>query len=302
MKQIIHVSIGIPAYNESANIGELLKSLQKQVSKSYLIDMVIVYSDGSTDDTTKIARTIKGNYKVEVIDNKNRLGLAGAQNKIFSICESDVLVLLQADIRVSDQELIEKLVKKIAEGTDLVSGDILEVAPKSKISNILQHGMEYKREVFTKYRNGQNFFTCHGPIRAFSKKLYKSIRFEQSAGEDLYSYLFCKFNGFIYSYEPDAIVYYRLPENFSEHKNQSRRFFLAREWMKKKFGKEFVEQETRWPYYDLMRGGLAWLLKNPIESFAYVLICFFMVTHSKVSPDIIGRLNRWEMVKSTKII
>ena len=45
------ITIGIPAYNEEANIKYLLKLLLNQKIKNAAIHEVIVVSDGSTDGT-----------------------------------------------------------------------------------------------------------------------------------------------------------------------------------------------------------------------------------------------------------
>jgi len=54
MKKLITVSIGIPAYNEEANIGKLLSSLIKQKEAGFIIKEIIVVSDQSTDKTDEI--------------------------------------------------------------------------------------------------------------------------------------------------------------------------------------------------------------------------------------------------------
>ena len=53
------VTIGIPSYNEAQNIGQLLESLLKQVSNSYILEKIIVCSDGSTDDTEQVVKKLE---------------------------------------------------------------------------------------------------------------------------------------------------------------------------------------------------------------------------------------------------
>jgi len=51
---MIHVTVGVPAYNEERNIGKLLSTLLQQRTYSVRIDEIIVVSSGSTDKTDTI--------------------------------------------------------------------------------------------------------------------------------------------------------------------------------------------------------------------------------------------------------
>jgi len=58
----------VPAYNEEKTIGAVLEVL----TKCRLINEVIVVSDGSTDDTVKIALQFDGVQVVELPENRGR--------------------------------------------------------------------------------------------------------------------------------------------------------------------------------------------------------------------------------------
>ena len=53
------LSIGIPAFNEEANIYFLLKDLLSQKMDQFNLERIIVNSDGSTDDTIEQVKRIK---------------------------------------------------------------------------------------------------------------------------------------------------------------------------------------------------------------------------------------------------
>ena len=115
------VSVGIPAYNEEANIGYLLNDLLAQKEEGYTLEKIYVYSDGSTDATESIVCGIQ-DERVELVCGPGRMGQAYGQNTIMQMAQSDYLVLLNADIQIKDIAFIQKLIRPLMdEGTELVS-------------------------------------------------------------------------------------------------------------------------------------------------------------------------------------
>lgn len=84
------ISVIIPAYNEEATIGNIIKTVKK-ISK---IDSIIVVSDGSTDQTVEIARSLN----VYVYEMKENIGKSGAIKKGFENTDSEILLFLDADL------------------------------------------------------------------------------------------------------------------------------------------------------------------------------------------------------------
>ena len=52
------VSVGISAYNEEHNLAQLLRSITRGKAQSFELAEIIVVSDGSTDRTAEIARSL----------------------------------------------------------------------------------------------------------------------------------------------------------------------------------------------------------------------------------------------------
>src|SRR3989344_6887678 len=102
------VSIGMPAYNEEANIGYLLRDLLAQKTGKIKIEKIIVNSDGSTDKTASEVRKVKSK-KIILINNKKRTGRAFRQNQMMRKTDSDVLVLIDADTLIKDKNFLEKI-------------------------------------------------------------------------------------------------------------------------------------------------------------------------------------------------
>jgi len=89
------VSLVISAYNEQDGIEAKLKN---SLSLNYPSEFfeIIVASDGSTDDTNKIARSY-ANQGVVLLDVKPRLGKTNAQNQAVRICSGDIIVFTDAN-------------------------------------------------------------------------------------------------------------------------------------------------------------------------------------------------------------
>lgn len=127
--------VTIPAYNEEHTIGEVIKSIPRSL-KGIKQVKVLVWSDGSSDDTVQAAKQAGADY---VFASKRNLGLA----RTFDLATSKA-VELGADIVVNtdadnqyDQGEIPLLLAPILDGTaDLVNGNrqvpTLTHMPKSK--------------------------------------------------------------------------------------------------------------------------------------------------------------------------
>lgn len=84
------ISAIIPAYNEGKTIGNVLR-----VVKSVpLINEIIVISDGSTDDTASIAK----DYEAYVVELPSNIGKGGAIKAGLDVCNSEIILLLDADL------------------------------------------------------------------------------------------------------------------------------------------------------------------------------------------------------------
>ena len=107
-----NVTIIIPAYQESANIGELVDKIRQQ----YPHYEVLVIDDGSTDETAEIA------FKAgaQVIQHPYNIGNGAAVKTGIRNATGDILVFMDADGQ-HDPEDIETLLSYIPE-YDMVIG------------------------------------------------------------------------------------------------------------------------------------------------------------------------------------
>ena len=297
MKKIPSLSILISAYNEEANIVNLLGDLIEQVESGYVLDTIMVLSDGSTDNTNRLVKNVKSE-KIQLIEKKSRNGKAAGVNELFTRTESDIALVLDADIRIFDTQFISKIIDPIVnKDMDLVSALPLEMRGRTGVEKMLYASMMFKKRLYKSLRSGNSIYTCYGYARAFSKDLYKKIVISDSVGEDAYSYLYAKFNRYKYKSERNAIVYYKLPATLADHGKQSVRFFHSKKRFIAEFGEKFVSKQYSIPLNLFVSAFLHEAIANP-ALVLYVLVLFGMKIRSIFSP---ATKATWKIAGSSKI-
>jgi len=294
------VTVGIPAFNEENNIQAILKDILNQKRQGYRLENIIVASDGSTDATVKKVKAINSPI-ITVLDNPDRKGVAVRQNQLMNKSNSDVLVLLNADLSIKDPKFIYKITRPFLDKTvDLASVNILPVAPKYFFGKMLYVSTEYKNLVFNNFHSGDNWYTCHGAARAFSKRLYKNIIFKRSVGEDLYSYLYTKYHSYNYAFVKEATVKYRLPENLHDHEKQSFRFRNSTPYIEEEFGTKFINANIIWPKSRLFIFGFLTFVIHPFLASVYMITNSYLAIKYRLIKTI--TIDKWEISRSTKYL
>lgn len=294
------VTIGIPAYNEEMNIGHLLNELKNQSSDSYILEKILIISDGSTDKTVAVAKRFP-NPILSVINGEKRLGVAARQNEIIQSTKSDILIILNSDISIKDPYFIEHIIQPIIEKrADLVTPEFKQLLPATFFERILYRSCEFKSALYEDFHNGKNVYTCCGPARAFSKRLYSKLHFKDSSYEDAYSFIYTVINGYTYLHIHDTAVYFRLPSNFSDHRKQSTRFFHSKASLIKEFGRENIDKNYTIPLPTLLNSMKKYFLRYPLEISIYGGILSYTWLLSKIFPTNITSI--WESSKSSKVL
>ncbi len=116
------ISVVIPAYNEEENVPvlyERLKGVLEELNHDYEI---IFVDDGSTDGTFAVLKDLAGkDRRVKVIRFRRNYGQTAAMYAGFEHAEGDVIITMDADLQ-NDPEDIPRLLSKLEEGYDIVSG------------------------------------------------------------------------------------------------------------------------------------------------------------------------------------
>ncbi len=115
----MEVAAIIPAFNEEKTIGDVISALKSSAD----VDRVIIVSDGSEDETVSAAMKYKDVEIIELLDNR---GKGGAIKAGLDRCESEIILILDADLIGLGTKHIEALLKPVQEGRALMSVGIFE--------------------------------------------------------------------------------------------------------------------------------------------------------------------------------
>ena len=142
----------IPAHNEAATIGEVIRLLQEQAER---VDGIVVICDNCTDDTADIAGSL-GVGVMQTTGNTHKK--AGALNyaleKVLPVLNDEDVVLVQDADSFLDRRFTEVTHRKIREGFGAVGGNFRGRDGGSRLCGALQRNeyVRYARDV--KRKNG----------------------------------------------------------------------------------------------------------------------------------------------------
>src|SRR5260221_2774448 len=175
-KKNLTITIGIPAYNEEANIGLLLENIRRQKIKGAIIKKIIVVSDRSEDNTASIVNSIN-DRRITLIDNKKRKGLNLSENEIMKKASTDILVIFNGDVLPADSNCVNELVKPLITNNNIgIVGAHIVTLPASKLfERIISFSHTFKDSIYIRMNKGRNIYMCHGRGRAFNKTFYKNF-------------------------------------------------------------------------------------------------------------------------------
>ncbi len=123
MTPIPSISLFIPARNEAGNIQPLFDKIMRAFTGMGVDGEIIFVDDGSTDATWAEAQAAADRLPcVRLFRHRKSFGLTEAMRTGFREVRGDIVVFLPSDLESDPEEDIPKLVAKINEGYDVVSG------------------------------------------------------------------------------------------------------------------------------------------------------------------------------------
>jgi len=186
------LSIVIPIYNEAENIKPLYEELKKVLEElkdkeNYEYEIIFI-DDGSTDGSFQILEEIaKEDKTVKIVKFRRNYGQTAALYAGFHYATGDIIITMDGDLQ-NDPKDIPRLLEKIKEGYDIVSGwrknrndaFITRILPSkianwliSKITGVKLHDYgctlkAYKKEIAKNYR-------LYGDMHRFLPAVAKSF-------------------------------------------------------------------------------------------------------------------------------
>ena len=166
----IKIAAILPAYNEDISIGSIVISTLKYVDNVFVID------DGSTDNTSEIAKLAGA----EVISHPFNIGKGAALKTGFEAAKLfDIIITIDSDGQHNPKD-IPKLVTPIINGeADLINGSRYVNGNKKDTPSYRRIGQTVLDKA-TNLNGGLNITDSQSGFRAFARHTIPAFRFSRS--------------------------------------------------------------------------------------------------------------------------
>ncbi len=293
------LTIGVPAYNEEANIKNLLNRLLRQQQTNFELLEIIVMSDGSSDATVKKASEVE-DPKIKVIDSTDRKGKIKRINEIFEIAKGDIVALVDADVIPATYDTFDNLIKPFIENSEVVytSGGPKVVKPQ----NFIEQAVYVSRSVWDKVRlnlkNGNSVYSCHGQLYALKNEFAKKNPFPETVWADIgFHYFICLRDGGKFVSAKSAGTLFTLPATSNDYIKQISRYQREDKALISYFG-DWILPEYVIPKSMLYKYKLQAFLRWPLHCTVIFILNFYAKYFYKESKK--TAIANWTLVNSTK--
>ncbi len=179
MGQIKRVAVIIPAYNEGASIGKVIKGLQKTLSSKDFDFEIVVVDDGSKDNTALRAK--KAGAKV--INHIMNIGSGGATSTGLSYAQQNdfyIAATIDADGQHNPSDVI-KGIELIIKGQDdlLIGSRFIDNNNMSKVKVLGNRGLS----LITYLLFGIRVTDSQSGLRIFSKTALDQLKWKTNGFE-----------------------------------------------------------------------------------------------------------------------
>jgi cellulose synthase/poly-beta-1,6-N-acetylglucosamine synthase-like glycosyltransferase len=225
----IKCSVGITAYNEEANIGQLLQAMLDQRVYSVEISEIIVVASGCEDRTADIVQKyMSKDPRIKLIIQECREGKTSAVNLFLQQAKEDICVLESGDT-LPGQDSIEKMVRMFEDPQVGMTGahKVPVNAPQQIIGYLSHLRLKLEHQLCLEIPRT-------GELIAF-RKVFDHIPRDVAMDEAFVEALIIK-RGMQVCYAPDAVVFNMGPETLSDFVRQRRRNFAGHLYLKDKYG------------------------------------------------------------------
>lgn len=298
------VTVGIPAYNEAANILNILNSILSQESTIFSLEKIIVACDGSTDGTPELVKSFSGkNPIVQLVSDEERLGKSGRMNQMIRLNQSDILATFDADVVLENSHTLHHLIKPFEDKrVGLVGGSDVPFPGENFFQSLVVAAVDLWRYTRESYNNGDTVHNSHGAVIVLKKEFadQANIPTDQN-GDDNFLYFRSKVLKYKFYYAPLAVVRHREPKTPHDFILQRGRFHDIKPSIVKNFGEWVNEYYAPLPWRYKLRGLFKALLYKPFMT--PLALIWEMSMHKYFEwkgYGVKGHGPTWEIVPSTR--
>lgn len=295
----------------------------KKKQLSLTIGITTCYGDPSILDTVRSIRASKGvgNFRfiiiadrvpilagikfelkklnVELIENKIAAGQCPKKKQIIAMTTSDILVFMQDDVLIDDSALSSVISYfRKHPGTTFVSVRNTPLTALTLFESAISVGTHITNRIALRWNNGDNYLSVIGRFMAFQTHWIKKFQIPDTvATSDAYHYFENKRREGMYKYLPNIAVYFRNPQNMTEHLRKSSRFQYSKLEMSRYFRN--IQNEYRVPLFVILHAVMMEFITRPIQFLLFIGIFFYTRLAKLDSQKVLNPI--WETDVSTKM-
>jgi glycosyltransferase involved in cell wall biosynthesis len=270
------VEVVVPVFNEEACIGDLLSDLRGVADgDAFMIGNIRVISDASTDATDSIVqRAAEQDVRIRLTRKEERKGKTDSVNLAISSSDADVLVFIDADVRLARTDAVEQLLAPFTSGsnTALVQGNL--VRSERRITKSLAKQASWFDSLLVaevRRRKPVSWWSIDGRVIALARGFYGDLVLPRNMAEDQFLFYTCREQGRKAIWVEQAVFYNGPPETVADFSHQWSRYFFYTKKSLQHFGKDIVAGDMAVP--GLWRFILSMTLRQPFAGVAW-LTCF----------------------------
>lgn len=296
------LSVGIPAYNEARNIAYLLSEISRQRGENFDLVKIIVVADDCTDRTEEIVRKFaEHNPKVRLWSDGKRRGKAQRLNLLYELNVSDVLITLDADVRLEGRDFFEKLLEPFQDKeVAVVGGNARPLAGKTFIEKVVVAKDKWWYEARKNFKGGDNIYNSLGQCFALRSDFAKSLKFLPGTINDQeIIFLETRRRQKKFAFAKDATLRYREAANWKELVARARRFEHEDDLANYGFGSH-IAKEYYLPYAAKMKGFFGQFARTPLYAISSLVLALTLklILLKKERNSYVAGL--WQISESTK--
>jgi glycosyltransferase involved in cell wall biosynthesis len=290
------VTLAFSALNEEKNIKAFLESVFMQIEDGFILKEILLISDGSTDNTVKIAKSFKSK-KLIIKDYKERKGKSYRLNEIYKSLRTDILIQTDADVIYAHERVFYDLIQPILNNKKIGMVGGYSQAKEGKTFTEKAIVCSFNAYATLRTLNKSNSVT--GVLLAYRKEFAKTISIPANMiGNDVYTYFLCITSGYKYTYVPSAVAYFRVSTTLKDQIKQNTRYEAVPERMTQYFPQELVEKEAYIPRTAFIRILLTQFLQHPILcTYIFFVNQYCRIKAKQMQSKLTGR---WEVANSSK--
>ncbi len=247
----ITIDVVIPALNEESCIEGLLHDVMMARQHGWFqIQNIYVISDASTDQTDDIVQWIaRRDHRIKLIRKQERKGKQDSIHLAFSVTSADVVVFIDADVRLANEQSIAKLLRHFRDHeTALVQGGLVRIHPGFSLNPVKQASyFDWTLVDSIRRQKAMSWWSIDGRVMALSRDFYQYLSLPYSLADDQFIFYSCIQQRRKFVWAEDAIFYYGPPQSIADFSHQWSRYFFYTNKSRQYFGEELIDRDMSVP-------------------------------------------------------